>query len=371
MEQYDVMIELLRSSVLDRIPDIPSDTKIDWDNLMNLASGQCLLAWIWDGIKKLPKELQPSRIEMISWGLSTQEIWDDYEKKKRVLSQIIEKCSKENIRVLLLKGIALSLLYPQPKSRPSGDIDIFLLDGQYDRGNNLLFQDKYSFGGKHSFSPIDDVMVENHVSIIDTYTRLQHKIEKYLESGLKDAILMPDGYWIQSPQYHLIHLLVHTLSHIDYYSLYPLPIRNVLDFGMFLKVNENKIDCGELNRVLLKYKLEKSFGLILHTAEEILAIEFPMFHFNDVHSQDIKKLLNIIYSRDITPLPTQNESYFKQIKKRYSHYKRVRWLHKYLPYSNAEFVHSVIKREINFLVKRIIGIPSSSSLKEFVLNMNH
>lgn len=371
MTKSEILLELLRSSIFDKSPIIPENEKIDWDALMNLASEQCLLVWVWDGINKLPKELRPSRVQAISWGLSAQEIIQDYDHKKQVLSQIINICSQNNIRVLLLKGIALSLLYPKPQYRASGDIDIFLLDNQYEKGNILLCKDEYSFGGKHSFFPFNGIMIENHMSIIDTYTRRQVKIEKFLETGLKDAVLTHDGYWVQAPFFHLMHLLVHTLSHIDYYSLYPLPIRNVLDFGMFLKEYSKVIDTNELEKTLKRFRLEKSFLLILNVAEKILDIRFLEYHFSEVSDQDVNKLENLIYSRDITPLPSQTGTHFSQMRERFKHYRRIHWLHKYLPYSYLEYVHSVVKREINFLFKRIVGISSDSSLREFINKKHH
>ena len=93
MTKSEILLELLRSSIFDKSPIIPENEKIDWDALMNLASEQCLLVWVWDGINKLPKELRPSRVQAISWGLSAQEIIQDYDHKKQVLSQIVSKTS--------------------------------------------------------------------------------------------------------------------------------------------------------------------------------------------------------------------------------------------------------------------------------------
>ena len=132
------MIGLLRYGVLDERPEqlLPS-SEVDWDKMMDIAATQGILAWVWDGICKLPKENQPSRLYSINWGLSAQEIWDRYYVQRQVLRQILDVCSKNSIRILLFKGIALSELFPKPESRPAGDIDIYLFD-DYKRGDELF-----------------------------------------------------------------------------------------------------------------------------------------------------------------------------------------------------------------------------------------
>ena len=77
METY--MLALLRYGVLDVKPSAyqPS-SQVDWDRMMDVASAQGLLAWVWDGICKLPKEFHPPRQQAINWGLSAQETWDRY-----------------------------------------------------------------------------------------------------------------------------------------------------------------------------------------------------------------------------------------------------------------------------------------------------
>ena len=81
LEEY--MIALLRYGVLDEKPTIlqPS-SQVDWDRMMDIASAQGILAWVWDGICKLPKEFRPPRQQAINWGLSAQEIWDRHNMQK-------------------------------------------------------------------------------------------------------------------------------------------------------------------------------------------------------------------------------------------------------------------------------------------------
>ncbi len=93
---------------------MPVDVEVDWDGLMDVSKSQGFIAWVWDGICRLPVEQQPPRQYRINWGMSAQEIWDRYEKQKKVLAEMVEICNHNNMRLLLMKGIGLSELYPKP-----------------------------------------------------------------------------------------------------------------------------------------------------------------------------------------------------------------------------------------------------------------
>ena len=93
-----IMLEFVRAAVLERSPHVPQNIRIDWDRLMDMAAEQGLIAWVWDGICKLPVEMQPPRQQRISWSLSAQEIWDSYGHQKSVLKEVVAVCEQNNMR---------------------------------------------------------------------------------------------------------------------------------------------------------------------------------------------------------------------------------------------------------------------------------
>lgn len=95
-----IMFEFVRAAVLGRNPMISPNEVIDWDKLMDISTKQGLIAWVWDGICKLPQEQQPPRQQRINWGLSAQEIWQRYVQQKEVLAEIIGICNQNHIRLL-------------------------------------------------------------------------------------------------------------------------------------------------------------------------------------------------------------------------------------------------------------------------------
>lgn len=234
----EIMLEFVRAAVLEREPQIPSNVAIDWDRLMDMATEQGLIAWVWDGICGLPQEQQPPRQQRINWGLSAQDIWQRYEHQKEVLAEMVEVCRQNGIRLLLMKGLGLSELYPKPQSRPSGDIDIYLFD-DYEKGNFLFGDGVNYFYNKHASYDYHGVSIENHMTPLDTDTKFEREIGAYLQSDIGNVCLSTTGYYIFSPISNLVYLVSHSLRHFNPYQA--VPIRNIIDIIRFTWYYKEKI----------------------------------------------------------------------------------------------------------------------------------
>ena len=347
-----VMMELVRGAVLGNRPQLQEGISIDWDLLMDVASEQSVIPWVWDGINKLPKEQHPSRLHKINWGLSAQEAEYRYHQQKDVLSQMINICNQNGMRLLLLKGIGLSELYPKPSLRTCNDIDIFLFD-DYEKGNLLFCNGDYTFGegDKHANFKYKGITVENHLTIINTNTRQQRLAESYIESTLHEVELTKDGYYILPPIGNLVFLLMHFLSHMES-PIYPT-IRNIVDFSMVLLKNGSRINPNECKRVLHHLKISKPFELLLSMSEHVLGVDFKDYHEGVIPKQDVRKAFNMIAERDASIEVPYELPLFKQIKKRKEYYRRMKWKYNYIPFSHLNSFLRIYKPPISHAVKSI------------------
>lgn len=348
-----VMMELVRGAVLGNRPQLQEGISIDWDLLMDVASEQGVIPWVWDSIVKLPSEQQPSRLYKLNWGLSAQEGICSYYRQKEVLKQMIDICNQNDIRLLLLKGIGLSRLYPNPTLRVCGDIDIFLFD-DYAKGNSLFCEGEYVFGDgdKHANFLYQGIIIENHLTLINTNTLQQRRVEKYLESSLKDVELSDDGYYILSPLANLIFLLMHSLSHME--SQICLTIRNVVDFGMVLQKNRERINAIECRRVLSQIKMNKQFELLLSMTEEVLGVDFAEYHEGLVPKEDVQKALKMIADKDASIDVPFDLPLIKQIRSRSAYYNKMKWKYNYIPFSRLNSFVQVYKPIISHFISHFI-----------------
>lgn len=366
---YEVMLDLVRAAVIvDYYPELYAQ-RIDWNILMDYASEQGLLAWVWDGICKMGMQDHLSRQQRINWGLSAQEIWDRYNMQKAVLVNLISECQINNMRLLLLKGIGLSTLYPNPKSRPCGDIDIFLFD-DYEKGNELFAKGEGYIGVKDLGFYYDGVYIENHHTLIYTDTKKRVKANDYIKKSLSECSLNADGYYELPPIANVVYLLLHTLSHMD--SEYVVSIRSVFDFGML--IHRQRSQLGKDNcciEVMRKLGLLRPFCLLIELSKYYLKIPFSEFESIRLPSEDIQKAIYLVENKKAKQHIEDSDSLLTHW--RYSVYRhfQIRWMYKYIPRSIGEHIVSTIRREASLIVRTLLSISSQTSVREYIKDTLH
>lgn len=325
-----VMLELVRAAVLERDPVIPKGTEIDWDKLMDISAKHGLLAWVWDGMCKLPIEQQPPRQQRINWGLSAQEIWSDYGHQQTVLKDIVKVCAQNHIRLLLLKGIGLSQMYPKPESRMSSDIDIFLF-GDYKKGNKVLANNSFYYGGKHSVFNYSGVTIENHQNFFIHGTKLQKRVDYYLFASTADSVLTEGGYHVLPVMAGLVHLLVHSLVHLNN-PHERITVRNLVDFAYYIFFHKHHLDPVECGEVMRELGLEKSFDLLLQLSEWTLGLDYSSYRrVLTVQSEDIDNAITLIISDSPLSNQSKNDSFFNCLVRLYKFDRATKWKYSYIP----------------------------------------
>ena len=87
----------------------------------------------------MPPESQPSRELRLRWAYNVERIEHRYGQQRRRAAELAAAYAEAGIRTVVLKGFAVSRLYPVPEHRPCGDLDCFLC-GDYERGNRVAEQ---------------------------------------------------------------------------------------------------------------------------------------------------------------------------------------------------------------------------------------
>lgn len=362
------MIGLLRYGVLDERPEqlLPS-SEVDWDRMMDIAATQGILAWVWDGICKLPKENQPSRLMSINWGLSAQEIWDRYNLHVNVLNQMLDICTQNSIRLLLFKGVALSKLFPKPESRPAGDIDIYLFEN-YKKGDELFAHYNVTKTNKRTGFDYQGVHIENHRIFLNTYTKLQVDAIKYLESTLKDVIHTEYGYYIMSPIANIVYQVMHFVVHFDDASA-SLSLKFIVDFGVTLQNYYDKVSAEDLKKVLADLKIVNVFSLMLSMVETVMSLKFEHYLFSIIPSEDEKTVFQLIMRRPKEFVPLMERNLWDRLKFYWIRYHQFNRLFKYLPISRYRFLINAFEEVVSITFRRLFHIPANMSYSKFVTNI--
>jgi hypothetical protein len=349
----NVMLEFVRAAVLDRNPIISKDITIDWDVLMDKSSAHGLLAWVWDGICRLPSELQPPRQQRINWGLSAQEVQERYFLHKEKVLQMVDMCKANGMKLLLLKGIGLSRYYPKPSLRQSRDIDIYLF-GDCERGNELLFNGDVELHGKHYVYCKNGLQIENHIQMFSNVSPLHKKVEDYLETAIGDSYLAEDGYYMLSQESLVVYLLMHSLIHLCH-QVDPIRIQNIVDFGMVLKKYDNDL-LPHLYNLLESFNLNKAFLLFVNLSEWALDIDLSRFKQGlPKTSDDYHSAVNLIIDDKIRHPSFSNLPKYRKLFQRWFYYKHVRWRYKYIPSFGSNRIRMYIKDLSSDVIRLLLG----------------
>jgi len=226
--------------------------EIDWSSLVNLAARQGVLCVAREGLTQkggLSREL------LIRWDLSVQKLEARNKRQRVVIKELVALFRENDIEMLLLKGIGLSELYPNPNHRESGDIDIYLY-GNFERGNQIIEELGIAVdndGSKHSKFFFKGVPVENHKTFLNVEsTKADKNLEMHLykilyEQGF-DPIMIDDTHVrIPTPDFTAIFLSRHDITH---FLASGLVLRHFCDLALFFNKNRERIDFANFEKVM-------------------------------------------------------------------------------------------------------------------------
>ena len=264
MDRIDhIFIQLVALGLGNEVPFDPDLKGIDWQAVVARA-GRCGLdAVAFDGLSAL-YQLRPDltdaldealgglKFDWLSLSLQAEQDYDAYE---RTLGRLVTLYNEAGFPVMVLKGYGLSLNYPVPRHRPTGDIDIYLF-GRWKEADRMLshrtgiridtskhHHSTFSFGGR---------LVENHFDLLNIYARPSNRrLEPLLkelaarspvECGINAArILLPCA------DFNALFLLRHAAGH---FASVDISLRHVLDWLLFVRAHGAEVDWPWLYGIL-------------------------------------------------------------------------------------------------------------------------
>lgn len=274
--EQNILFSLLKTSLCfdkDREAFLEIPNGLDWNSLVNLASRQGVLSLSLDGMRlmeqscKIPKISSLdglSRELLIRWELSSKKQEARNKKQRAVIKELVALFQENGIEMLLLKGIGLSELYPNPNHRECGDIDIFLF-GDYEKGNKVIEEldiEVEKDGSKHSKFFFKGVPVENHKTFLNVdHTKTDENLEKHLlevlrVQGFETLMIDHIPVRIPTPDFTAIFLCRHDITH---FLASGLVLRHFCDLALFFHKNIARIDYADFEKIM---KDEGQYSLI-------------------------------------------------------------------------------------------------------------
>lgn len=262
--------------------------EINWNDIGALAEQQGLSAIIVDGVEKLPETQRPPKELLLQWiGEVLQNYEYRYQAYCNTLAELSALYHTSGIKMMVIKGYACGIHWPKPEHRPYGDIDIYLF-GKHKEADDLLRKKGIEIDSglhHHTIFTYKDEMMENHYDLVNVHSsRENREVEGIFKTLASDdsykATINGQTIYLPSPNLHALFLLKHAKGHFTSTSL---TLRQLLDWGFFVKANTERIDWKWLLPLLDKYHLREFFNCINAICVEELGFSstiFPYVQFN-------------------------------------------------------------------------------------------
>lgn len=250
--EYEIFLNLT-AAYLTGFPSDSLPENFDMERIFEIADSNFCVPVIYQGI------VCSGGVCSDKWKLkSSYTIIDSY-RKLTIESEIIDILRSRDIRCCILKGSSVAINYPNPLSRPMGDIDILVDECNYEK-TALLFVSQEEFSqNEHSFHfgfNYKNVSVEIHKSFTE-YSQDDEAVNKIVADAIEHiCIKRHDNFDIPmlSEPYQAISLLTHMARHFK---------ENKFVFRMFCDwvcfVRNLSDECWQKD----VYHLIESFGLSL------------------------------------------------------------------------------------------------------------
>ena len=287
--ENNLFFELLQVALgnRDRLSKAPSAE--EWEEIYAESERQAVTGILLHGIEKLSAEQRPAKVFLLQWiGEVMQNYETRYANYEKAISSLARFYNQHGYKMMVLKGYACSLNWPNPNHRPCGDIDVWLFGRQREADAALAREKGIKIDNSHHHHTVffwGDFMVENHYDFVNVHTRKSSaELEKIFKSlGEDDSYsveVLGEKVYMPSPNLHALFLAKHMASHFTGANI---TLRQVLDWAFFFEKHSSQIDRDWLIKMLKDFHLDEFMNCINAICVDELGFDakiFPSVQFN-------------------------------------------------------------------------------------------
>ncbi|MDR0898152.1 MAG: nucleotidyltransferase family protein [Oscillospiraceae bacterium] len=242
-----LLLHLLDSALRETPPDPARFEGADWPALLSLAQEHKIDALLIDALCLLPEPLQPPPEVFAPWQQQAMMTMFSQALLAEQLHRLLAAFEAAGLRVVVLKGVALKPLYPQPDLRTMSDAD--LLIGESDAAAGLALAESQGFTlieeepGVKVLGGQEGLRVELHARLFDQtaygfLSRLDEAALFPLSITARGAVYGGEA-WLFPPLEHALFMLCHMAKHLITTGF---GLRQTADLALFVGAYDAEID---------------------------------------------------------------------------------------------------------------------------------
>ena len=264
-----------------------------YQSLMTLATEQTVSGMV--GSVLIQNNVKVGKYDVANLYTTMSDIKHRNEDMDAWLAELARALNEAQVGYVVVKGQTIAPYYPNPETRISGDIDMYLDMNDYPRFREMM-KNRFDievpeFGrGKHVGVEFRDTELEVHGRLTDIYRR---KGARYWEdvygkafSSCRKLNIGGEEVSVLNPTLNALYVFVHLFYHL---LILGVSLRQFCDWAMVLhhsySDDHNKIDKAELKKHLDElglYDAYCAFGTVLVDVLGLDEKEF-LFELTDFH----------------------------------------------------------------------------------------
>ena len=221
--EQSLLLKLLTAALFQK--KIDSLTDCNWDKVYALAKQQCIVALVEPFVPVKYKE---------AWTEETFQTVSRFVQLTYEQETLISMFQKQDIPMVIIKGTAAAMYYPEPSRRSMGDIDFFVPEQWIPKAKELMEDNAYNYFGKdrrhyeyfknnfefemHMHISSKNFNSVDHIFLDGMRNRSTYQVKEFTFPGLPQ---MENG----------LVLLGHMMQHLKGSGL---GLRQVIDWMMFV-----------------------------------------------------------------------------------------------------------------------------------------
>lgn len=248
---------LLRAGLWGRDPMAEGFQRLgdeEWEEVFRMSGRQTVTGIVFDGICRLPDELQPCERLFAGWVVAVDRIEAGNRRMNAALKELAGLFAGNGLRPVLLKGQGVAELYPTPSHRECGDIDLYFPQGTI--AEELIKSKGIDVSrmpdGSLSYN-WKGIEIEHHPRMADLHSPRPRKWLKELEEKTEFIPSdLADGLSVPPPDVDALILSSHILKHALGKGI---GLRQMCDLAMEYHRMHLDERCGELGAELFGHYL--------------------------------------------------------------------------------------------------------------------
>lgn len=276
---HKLFYELIRLSVGSSSVLSSHPSSHEWQSLLTEAIKQAIDGVSFEGFLKyqeFSENVQESKKIKLQWIASVLLLEQRNELTNLRVQQLSDFFSQGKFRTCVLKGQGIALLYPNPKHRHCGDIDLWV-EGKRDdivnyiRSKGIKVYDVHLVHATAEF--FKDVAVEIHFCPSWMYNPFfNRRLQLFFASQASAQFAHYDekvGFAYPTIFFNLVHSMVHINRHVFEEGI---GLRQLMDYYFILKHSSCE-ERSEAYNVLCSVGLRKFVGAVMYVMQQVFLLE--------------------------------------------------------------------------------------------------